>query len=148
MFIAWGNSSVILSIGGGSSTEWGEWFGVGSLEEATPGFITTTIPGGGGTGGFTIFHPPLIIPPPVPNATQSVIERENAQYNQCVNNGGQLAIVLGATESIGKDSSSDKAGINIVGAALDIQKSCLGFYPLALYSPNYLGLFGAGDLVE
>jgi hypothetical protein len=34
---------------------------------------------------------------------------------------------------------------NVVNATLDLQKECLGANPLADLSPNYRGLFHAGD---
>ncbi len=83
-----------------------------------------------------------------PGIMDPFVARENAQFNQCVTNGGPLAIAQGAMDSLGNDSSANKAAINIMGAALDIQKRCLELYPLAVLSPNYNGLFGAGDLVN
>jgi hypothetical protein len=85
---------------------------------------------------------------PRPGIMDPFVAQQNAQFNQCVANGGQLAIFQGAMDTVGKDSSATKAAVNIMGAALDVQKRCLKFYPLAALSPNYRGMFLPGDLVD
>lgn len=72
-------------------------------------------------------------------------------FERCVSENALSGVGKGLIETI-DDASKDKEGpsttdvmVNIANAALDVQKECLGANPLADLSPNYHGLFHAGD---
>lgn len=82
---------------------------------------------------------------------KNLIEHANKVFVQCVKENGMAGVGKGVAETVfdafkNKEAPSTRGVIvNVMSAALDVQKDCLGEHPLADLSPNYQGFFNYGD---
>ena len=82
---------------------------------------------------------------------QTAIEQANKGFVQCVTQNALSGVGKGLIETLFDSSTGNEAPstttvvVNVADASLDVQKDCLSANPLADLSPNYQGLFHAGD---